>query len=121
MSNIRPYGPGKFSTVPDAAVFNLAQEGTDEELAADGFGWAGLIRLSSGETLFQPELFGSVELNDDEKDFLRHQTAGCILRESSDGFVDVNYFTHPDELTEAWKGVEEDYEVFAADDSSMNP
>lgn len=121
MSDIRPYGPGKFNTILDAAVFNLSQCGTDEELADEGFGWAGLLRLAPGETLVQPEHFAPIQLNPAEEEFLAAQTAGCILREGTDGSVAVSYFSCMEGLTEAWGDVEKAYEPFAADDETMNP
>lgn len=122
MSYIRPYGSGKFNTMMDSAVHHLAMVGTDEELSGMGFGWAGLIRLTPGETLLQPDPsgeLGGVWLNADEREFLLKHTAGCVLREDTEGSVIISYFTKVEELEDAWKGAQEDYAAFAADDDQM--
>jgi hypothetical protein len=120
MPEIRPYGPGKFSSLLDSAIFMLAGEGVDEEMSDEGFGWAGLLRLGFGETLFHPELFPNVQLNADEQAYLEAQKAGAVLRETTDGHVTIEYFADPEDLAAAWKEAQDEFEPFAGNDEQMD-
>lgn len=119
MDTIRPYGPGKFNTVLDSLVWDAIQtNGTDEELAEEGFGWRGLLR--KGETGLELEVqdlpsHRDNPLNPAEIEFLAAQV-GCIASEASDGHVDITYFDAPEELEAAWKAIQTDYSTFIGED-----
>lgn len=119
MSNIRSYGPGNFATLIDAAVWSLSQEGCDEELAEEGFGFRGLLRTEGGTGLVDAIPFAEHPLNQDEIDFLSRQ-CGAILQETTDGHVSVDYYETPEELNGAWAGVQEDFADLIGEDE-MDP
>ena len=95
MPDIRSYGPGKFNTLIDEAVYHLAADGADEELAEVGFGSRQLLR--GGLDLSEAIPHAQTPLNDAEVDFLTRQI-GAILTETSDGFITVDYYEDPELL-----------------------
>ena len=119
MDTIRPYGPGKFNTFVDSLVWDaIGTNGTDEELAEEGFGWRGLIR--KGETGLELEVqalpaYKDNPLNPAEIEFLAAQV-GCIASEASDGHVDITYYADLAELEAAWKAIQDDYTQFIGED-----
>lgn len=120
---IRAYGPGKFNTILDSAVFNLAQDGVDEELADQGYGWRGKIVV---DTTNGWELGTDVDnnvpdpkLNPAEIEFLNLQV-GCILTETTDGHVDIEYFEDPEALQGRWAEIESEFAEFAGDEEAMD-
>ena len=123
MSDIRPYGPGKFNTIIDSLVWEAIQtNGTDEELADESFGWRGLVRR--GETGLELEVqalpgFQDLPLTPPEIEFLAAQS-GCIATEASDGHVDIAYYDNPDELEAAWKDHQADYATLIGEDELGN-
>ena len=123
MDTIRPYGPGKFNTVVDSLVWDAIQtNGTDQELAEQGFGWRGIVR--KGETGLELEVqalpaYKENPLNPAEIEFLAAQV-GCIASEAEDGHVDITYFDNPEELEGAWKAIQEDYSKFIGEDELGN-
>ena len=99
-ANIRPYGPGKFSTMLDAYVYSVTLDGgCDDEIRGEYGTWYGLMK--HGSTIFRDHDPLLDTLNDDERDQLI-SCAGVIVREDSDGFVYVRYFDETDELDAAW-------------------
>ena len=117
MPEIRSYGPGKFNTLVDEAVYRLSLEGTDEELAEEGFGWRALLRLPS---LAEAIPYASSPLNTAETDFLTRQI-GAILMETSDGHITVDYYEDLVGLDAAWTGVREDFDTFVGEDEMEAP
>jgi len=100
--DLRPYGPGKFSTILDSLVWNTTLDGCDDELGTvedDGV-WFG--RLNA------PVLLDGAweHLTGAERDFIRLNAAGAILSEDSAGFVYVEYFPTSSALTIAWARLE---------------
>lgn len=99
---LRPYGPGKFSTVLDSYVYSVTLEGgCDDEIGSvDENGvWYGLMR--NGHTIFKDHDPLLEPLNSCEQDQLT-SSAGVIVREDSQGFVGVDYYDTDEELTTAW-------------------
>lgn len=104
MTNIRSYGPGKFSTILDAYVYDVSLDGgCDEELGSvDESGWYGLMR--NGFKDHDPLL---ETLNEDEQAQLT-ECAGVILSEDSQGFVSVDYYDTDEALNAAWAEIEQE-------------
>lgn len=100
--SIRPYGPGKFSTILDSYVYGVTLNGgCDDELGdVGGFGWFGLMR--NGRTIFQDHDPSLETLNSAEQDQLT-SCAGVIVSEDSQGFVHVEYFDTDEHLTKRWE------------------
>lgn len=117
MPDIRSYGPGKFNTLIDEAVYHLAADGADEELAEVGFGSRQLLR--GGPDLSEAIPHAQTPLNDAEVDFLTRQI-GAILTETSDGFITVDYYEDPELLDDAWAQVREDFSDFAGAEEDMD-
>lgn len=117
---IRAYGPGKFNTVLDSAVWNLAQDGVDEELADQGYGWRGKIVIDN-DTLGSDVTINvqDPKLNPAEIEFLNLQV-GAILSETTDGHVDIEYFEDPEALQTRWAEIESEFAEFAGDEESMD-
>lgn len=120
---IRAYGPGKFNTILDSAVFNLAQDGVDEELADQGYGWRGKIVV---DTVNGYELGTDVDnnvqdprLNPAEIAFLNLQV-GAIIAETTDGHVDIEYFEDPEAFQNRWAEIESEFAEFAGDEEAMD-
>jgi len=104
---IRPYGPGKFSTILDAYVYQVSLDGGCDAEVGDSntTGWYGLMR--HGRTIFKDHDPSMESLNDDEKEALT-SSAGVILREDSSGFVYAQYFDSESELDAAWAKIEQE-------------
>ena len=98
---IRPYGPGKFSTILDEYVYQVSLDGgCDEEIGSvDEGGWFGLMR--SGRTIFRDHDPLLETLNEAEREKLT-SCAGVILSEDSNGFVYVDYYETEADLDAAW-------------------
>lgn len=108
---IRPYGPGKFSTVLDQYVYTVSLDGgaDEEESAGDGEGWYGLMR--NGRTIFRDHDPMLETLNEAEQEQLTG-CAGVILHEDSQGFVYVDYYETDRELsTRQVKGIDQDVKL----------
>jgi hypothetical protein len=119
---IRSYGPGKFNTILDSAVWNLAQDGVDEELADQGYGWRGKLTTAQDSALGD-EVNNNVPdptLNPAEIEFLNLQV-GAILTETTDGHVDVEYFEDAEALQLRWAEIESEFAEFAGDEEGMDP
>lgn len=100
MSELRPYGPGKFDTMLDAAVYAASLDGgPEDECACEGLAWYGLVRtpLLSDESL--------AELTESERAFLS-DVVGAILMEQDNGFVSVDYYTDTAELDAEWTRIQ---------------
>ena len=101
---IRPYGPGKFSTQVDAYLYSLAQEGLNDEFTSKDQHWFGLLKADATTPLYDSEFECSVELNNAEQRFLASK-AGAGLDENPDGNVTVEYFDKEEDLTTYWEGI----------------
>jgi hypothetical protein len=102
---IRPYGPGKFSTILDSYVYSVSLDGgCDDEIGdvAETGAWYGLMR--NGSTIFRDHDPLLESLNDDEQEKLT-SCAGVILSEDSNGFVTVAYYDTDQQLDKAWREV----------------
>lgn len=120
--DLRPYGPGKFNTFLDAAVYQLSLEGVDEEVGdvgETGF-WCGVMRNGQALAVHAQEATRYIEehdvrLTEDEFEYLRAAKGGVIVCEDDRGFVTVNYYKTEYELDQAWAQIEREAEKY------MNP
>ena len=105
---IRPYGPGKFSTILDSYVYGVSLDGgcDDEESNSDAGIWYGLMR--NGRTIFRDHDPFLDSLNGAEREQLT-SSAGVILYQDSNGFVYVSYYATDDELNAEWAKVVADF------------
>lgn len=108
MSNLRPYGPGKYTHIVDSRVDELIPDAELGSVYEDGVHFA-LIRGSFWEEL---NLEG---LTDDEVSFLKKQV-GAIIKTNSDGFVTIDYFDTEDALNKAWDEIENHFMAEYNDD-----
>lgn len=115
-TGIRPYGPGKFSTILDQYVYTVSLDGgaDEEESYGDGGGWYGLMR--NGRTIFRDHDPLLETLNADEQELLT-SSAGVILQEDSNGFVYVTYYADADELESAWAEIQADFARLETEES----
>jgi hypothetical protein len=112
--DLRPYGPGKFNTMLDAAVWEFSLDGCDEATGdVETTGWYGLLR---GPLTPAPN---SDDLTPSEQAFLRAHPAGAILSEDGQGFVTIEYYRTPAERDRAWARIEQDT-AGATDDDDAN-
>jgi hypothetical protein len=113
VGEIRPYGPGKFSTILDSYAYDLVLDGfVDEEISiGEGNGWYGLIQLGSdgADSIRKIAKEQKDPLTPDEEEFLSKQAA-VIFFERSDGIVETTW--HDDELTaqQDWEELEAEFE-----------
>jgi hypothetical protein len=102
---IRPYGPGKFSTILDSYVYSVSLDGgTDEEKGSSdmGDGWHRIMR--NGGTIFRDHDPLLESLNPAEQEKLTG-CAGVIITENSQGFVYVDYYDTSESLESAWSAI----------------
>lgn len=92
--------PGKFSSPQDEAVYRIV---------SDGFADA-----ESGSVADIGEFCASVWVAPDDVDEVGHGYA--ILREDEQGFVDVDYFDHYGEWSDAWAQVVAEHSFMYGDD-----
>ena len=105
MSNIRRYGSGKFSTILDSYVYSVSLDGGCDEEAGDVSEhgeWYGIMR--NGRTIFRDHDPMLETLNTSEQEKLT-SSAGVILREDSNGFVNVDYYGTDESLETAWSQI----------------
>lgn len=100
--SIRPYGPGKFSTILDQYVYSVSLDGGCDEECNVADIWYGLMR--HGHTIFRDHDPFLETLNTAEQKQLT-ESAGTILHEDSNGFVYVQYFDSVDVMEKAWNEV----------------
>lgn len=113
---IRPYGPGKFSTILDSYVYQVSLDGgcDDEAGNVDEFGyWYGLMRR--GRSIFRNHDPLLEILNEAEQKQLT-ESAGVIMCEDSNGFVSVNYYQSATALDEAWDRITDEFEELEEDE-----
>jgi hypothetical protein len=106
---IRPYGPGKFSTVLDSYVYSVSLDGgcDEEEGSVSECGeWYGVMR--NGRTILRDHDPLLETLNTAEQEKLT-SSAGVILREDSNGFVYVTYYDTADSLELAWSQIVDEF------------
>jgi hypothetical protein len=116
-AELRPYGPGKFSTVLDSYVYGVSLDGgTDDELGSvsENGHWYGLMR--HGHSIFKDHDPLLETLTESEGEYLK-SCAGAILSEDSQGFVYVEYFATMAELDAKWAEIEIET---AHDDEGIN-
>ncbi len=109
-TGIRSYGLGKFDTILDSYVYQVSLDGGPDEECGDssmGAGWFGLLR--DGKTIFRDHDPLLETLTEEEQETLT-SCAGVIISESSDGFVDCEYFDTDTELETAWAAILADNE-----------
>jgi hypothetical protein len=104
--HLRPYGPGKFDTMLDVAVYKLSLDGADEEAGDVSVGeYAALMR--DGEAM--SDAIGDdpdADVTMDELAYLHVEgRAGVILTENSQGFVGVHYFRKKEDLEDVWNEI----------------
>lgn len=107
---IRPYGPGKFSTILDAYVYSVSLDGgcNEEEGSVDEYGeWYGIMR--NGRTIFRDHDPMLETLNTAEQEKLT-SSVGVILREDSQGFVSVEYYDTDEALEVAWSQISDRFQ-----------
>jgi len=108
---IRPYGPGKFSTILDSYAYEMIPDygGADEEASFDDGRLYSLIRLDKNarELIREVAEDNGDSLTDDEDEFLEESVA-VILFERSDGTVEASWFSDMEKADEEWGVVEED-------------
>lgn len=112
---IRSYGPGKFSTIVDAYVYDVSLNGGCDEETGDvsTIGrWYGLMR--NGRTIFKDHDPMLETLNEAERDLILN-SAGVIISEDDQGFVDVDYISSDEELNEKWSAIETECSEFEAE------
>lgn len=103
-TNIRPYGPGKFTTILDSYVyFVLLDGGCDDEISEKYSHWYGLMR--NGRTIFRDHDPFLESLNESEQAILT-DCAGLVLYQNSQGFVSVEYYDTNQELNARWEEIE---------------
>ena len=107
---IRPYGPGRFATMVDAYIYELAQEGFTDEFTTNDGAWVGLLKATARTPLFDPDFSAKTSLNDVEQRFLRPK-AGVIMEESPAGAVTMDYFDRIEDLEAAWEALKPRAEV----------
>lgn len=95
---------GKFEgcLLIDLFAYELILQGEGEFLS-DGDGGVSYTRIDGP---FSGKSFGP--LNYREQGFLGRQ-AGCILKESSQGFVSVQWYENAQELANQWDELEKDF------------
>lgn len=88
---------GKFATETDAIVWDMSLSACDAECgdAQYGDGWHGLLTFNDGEAATVAASLGEDTMY-----------AGAIIREDSQGFVDVDYYEEAATLASAWADVE---------------
>ena len=109
MANVRPFGPGKFSTILDSYVYSVSLDGGCDEEAGDVSAcgeWYGIMR--NGRTIFRDHDPFLETLNADEQETLT-SSAGVILREDSQGFVSVTYYETDHALEAAWSQIADSF------------
>jgi len=103
---IRPFGPGPLATRTDAYIYELSQEGLNDEFSATDGGWLGLLKADPSTPLYDPAVAIKTELNEAEQRFLLSKV-GVIIEQKGGGGVTVDYFTQPEELDAAWAALQE--------------
>jgi hypothetical protein len=106
---IRPYGPGKFSTILDSYVYSVSLDGgcDEEEGNVSECGeWYGIMR--NGRMIFRDHDPMLETLNTAEQEKLT-SSAGVILREDSNGFVYVTYYDTDEALELAWSQIADSF------------
>ena len=112
-NGIRSYGPGKFNTILDGFVYELALDGVDEEISlGEGQGWYGFLEFDEKTAGQIRELMAAQhepdEPTEEEEKRLTFASA-VIIYERSDGIVEVQWFDNPKEAEEEWAAIEEEF------------
>ena len=110
VTGIRPYGPGKFTTLLDQYVYSVSLDGgaDEEESYGNGEGWYGLMR--NGRTIFRDHDPMLETLTPEEQELLTG-SAGVILSEDSQGFVYVSYYDDAETLEAKWAEIAREFQT----------
>lgn len=102
--------PGKFegALIINEYVYELSLVGCDDE-HTDGGSWWGLFK-GSINVCATARL--DMDMTPEEVQYLESTIAGAIVREDSNGFVDVYYYTQHENLMSVWAGVLECTELY---------
>lgn len=113
-SDLTPYGPGKYDYLIDSIAHSASLDGCDDECGdVATTDWFGILR---GPLKFGPP-FADVcpedarKLSLADRTFLRNHKAGCILRETDQGFVHVTWYSDADLRDEAWAVIQQTVET----------
>jgi hypothetical protein len=114
---IRPYGPGKFSTIVDSYASGITLDGgADEEVhVADSY--YGLVRIDHEfrDLVHEAAADEGDRLTGAEEELLDRSMA-VIFHERSDGIVEADWFEDLDEAEDAWAELEEEFESESEED-----
>jgi hypothetical protein len=113
---LRPYGPGKYSTILDSVIHALTMDGCDDETGdvQECGTWYGLLRGLSPKDISATARLDN-QLTASEMRFVFAHQVGCIVSENDQGFVSVEYFNDREELETRWKAIEEEIAQCYAD------
>ena len=111
---LRKYGPGKFNVIVDAYVHGLTLGGWGDGLGdVENFGYYHVVELGKeGLTAIAKEAKAEGDKLTLEEARLIRKSAGAILEEDSQGFVNISYFKTKKALDKAWEKIEREYEKF---------
>lgn len=104
---------GKFSLAVDEIAYELSLAGCDDETGdvSEGDGWYGLLRGFEADGSFcDLSADRRIALNGADLSFLAQHSAGCIIHENSQGFVNVHWFDDAAERDAVWDRVIADEE-----------
>lgn len=118
--------PGKFSFPLDEAMYGISLDGGPDDEAGSSTEapgtWAGLMR--DGDELadrIESDRKEFPNITDKDLKFLRSDgSAGVILTERSDGFVEATYYASKSDLDKDWKEVQETLTLDDEDDLEPN-
>ena len=94
---IRQYGPGKFNSHLEAAVYHVSLGGgPDQECGeSESTGWFGLMRWDQSEAMLDCVRDSAIHLSDhltlEEMEKVR-DSCGVIMMENNEGFVEMEWF-----------------------------
>jgi hypothetical protein len=122
---IRSYGPGKFSTILDGFVYELALDGVDDEISlGEGQGWYGFLEFDEKTAKQVRKLMATQHEPDEPTEEEEKQltfASAVILYERSDGIVETQWFDNPEEATEEWKDIVKEFEGEEDDEEEEEP
>lgn len=108
--DIRPYGPGKFSTLLDSYTYELTLDGSDREITFDDGGGYFFLEIDDKDPKHIAEIATQAgdALNSAEQDFLS-TSAAVIFFQRTDGIVESFWFDNLEEAEEEWTKIEEEF------------
>lgn len=103
---LRRYGPGKFDTMLDAAVYELSLDGCDEEVGSVHEVGYWCCVMYDGVDMARA-MAHDFDVTEDELTFVETEgKAGVILCENDQGFVVVRYYDDRKQLDDDWAQAE---------------